>query len=239
MRWIAPLTLALALAAPPADAGDPTGLGAVRRAAAESPYDLDHIVGSTLLLDHWPLEAGLMVDPDDRLLARVLVAIVDRETKAQAFERWEGYVEGAGWVPERRTLTEEPELARARHLLALLDQRRLALSAAVRGAVRDDENPTRPADLVLSAAPTERDGAVQIGLAVIDGGELASLDYDPQRPAYRRNAEKPALDLRAAVLERTLPPLAVAGGTWFNVAEAPAPGSWRGRPILVVTTDPG
>lgn len=236
MRHIPVLLLLLVLAAPVAEAGDPAGV--LARRTEDSPRSLDHIIGSTLQLGHWPLRAEMVLDTDGRLMARVLIAIVNTPKATQRFESWSGYIESAGWVPQKRALAAPDEVEQATRLLELLGERRHALGSAVGGSIRNEENPAKPADFVISAAPVERDGELRVALLVSYDGAIKGVEWNPEgarfRPMARPDHTKPIKPL-----VRSLPPLKVPGGAWFNVEEDPAPESWRGKPLLVVTTDPG
>ena len=238
MRAISLVFLMIFLLSSPAYAGDPEkspAKDALLAAALECPLTLAEAMASAYGADRRPVRAELVLDTEDRLLMRATVRIAKQDDAS--FEAWVGLVHAAGWMPHKRAITEEHQIAEAAREWALLEADPNLLRKALKGAVRTEER-LGPAEVALSIAPVERDGKTTISLRIGVNDRVRGLRFDPQTSIYA--LENPtAAPERVSYEAPTLPALDVADGTWFNVEEPPTLRGWLGSPSLVVVTDPG
>lgn len=238
-RWLAVMVVGLlcgtAVAEEPKAKGEMAKLLAK---AATSPMPFDRVVRTMQGVERWPLKAELLIDTEGRLNARGRVAIVRKDKTT--YEEWTGPIHVAGWMAVRRELTADADVAACKTLLAQLGERRHAVWGAIAGAVRNAENPGRPADLVIAAEPIASEDGVRVAIRAVDDGAMQRIEYKAFKPRYMEaTADAGEAPARIEPTARTLPGLDVPDGVWFNVEEELTLASLRGKPLLIVATDPG
>ena len=238
LRCLLVVTLVLPLAAVWAE--EPQEVDAdetLRRAVAACATDLVDAMSLAYGSGRHPLEAGFVMDTSDRLLLRALVRVKTKDRTS--YEAWTGPVHDGGWIPLRRVLEDEAAVARARRLAARLDVDPQAFRNALGAALRTEEHPERPADVVLSATLVARGDESVVRLRVGADGRVRALTFDVATSKLAEVAlgEAPK---RVPPEARSLPELEVPDGTWFNTeGRTPTLAGWRGSPVLVLVTDPG
>ena len=233
MRAIALTSLVLVLASVSAvraeDQGDP-----LLEAARSCPLSLRKAMHITYADGRRPLDAELVLDTAGRLMIRATVHVPEGDEAT--FERWTGHVHGGGWVPTRETLTGTAAEVASRRL-AHLGQDRERLHWALDGAIGTEERPG-PADLALAVRPVDEDRPGVL-LRVAEGGTIRGLRFERGEVAFTV-VDAPASPSPAPYTAPTMPAFdVVEDGTWFNTDEPPTLEGLRGRPVLIVITDPG
>lgn len=180
-----------------------------------------------------PLQAELRLDQHGRLVLRATIREADE--KNERFEDWTGPVGAAGWAPVRRPLTAGNDLQLAKQAAALVANKQL-LRQAILAAERTDER-AGPGDRVLGVRPIALGRRTHLRVTLLDGDRIEQRTFDPKESTFSAATVSPTpkrLELPALVA----PPLPTKDVTWFNV-EKDSPVLGKGRPTLVVITNPG
>lgn len=238
MRFISLIPLCLGLLAlaahaeeaPQEKAADPL-LAAVRAC----PLALGEAMGPTYANRGQPLGAEFRLDQKGRLVLRALVRVMADDDAW--FEEWTGFVHGGGWVPHRQKITSDERFEEAARRWALLERNSGKIRNALRFAVPGAEH-VGPAETVLSVYPTRVDAKLAIDMRVVAKGRIRGLRYEPETRTFELRDAPPA-PKRVTFDAPPLPALGTIEGTWFNVESKPGFAAWKGRPLLVVITDPG
>ena len=182
-----------------------------------------------------PLRARLLLDTRGRLMMEAWVRVVEKDEAR--YERWLGPLEDAGWIPARHALDDAALVEEAAALWASLEARKGILRTVLRDAVATEES-TGPAELALGIAPVPSEQGGDLALLAAVDGELRHLRFEADGSTYTvgTSASEPEPVPHET---RTLPPLEVPEGRWFQLEQPPSAETWQGKPLLVVVTDPG
>ena len=204
-------------------------------AAQACPRSLSQAMERTYGTDRRPVRAELVLDTAGGLLARAVVRVVEDEQVS--FEEWLGPLGGGGWIPMARAMTDAVEVAKAAAQWKLLESERNLLRKTLAAAIRTEEH-AGPADIVLAIGPVSGRRGPAVSRRAAHDGELRGLRFEPASSAFEVVAPDPAPQ-RISPTVRVFPEFEVPSGRWFTTPSAPTLAKLRGRPVLVVLTDPG